>query len=91
MILCGGARPQLPAPFSEGAFYLPTIIAGLPPTARCAREEIFGPVITVHKFESELEVVAYANNTKYGLSFSSINHHDYHAYLAPLTAQLSLV
>jgi len=70
-ILCGGKRPDsLPAPFNEGAFYEPTIIAGLPPSSRVSREEIFGPVITIHPFRSEEEVVREINSTTYGLAGS---------------------
>ena len=39
-ILCGGKRPNLPAPFDAGAFIEPTIIAGLPSTHACSVEEI---------------------------------------------------
>ena len=54
-ILCGGGRPTgLLPPFDAGAFVLPTVIAGLSPRARTATEEIFGPVITVHPFDTEV-------------------------------------
>eukprot|EP00455_Lapot_gusevi_P034966 TRINITY_DN3869_c0_g1_i12.p1 TRINITY_DN3869_c0_g1~~TRINITY_DN3869_c0_g1_i12.p1 ORF type:complete len:483 (+),score=155.01 TRINITY_DN3869_c0_g1_i12:64-1512(+) len=69
-ILCGGDRPQLEAPYDAGAFYLPTIIAGLSPESRCSREEIFGPVLVVHPFETEADVIRLANNTRYGLAGS---------------------
>ena len=69
-ILCGGRRPELPAPFDAGAFYLPTIVADLPPSARCSQEEIFGPVVTVHAFDTEEEALAIANGTRYGLAGS---------------------
>jgi aminomuconate-semialdehyde/2-hydroxymuconate-6-semialdehyde dehydrogenase len=39
-------------------------------SARIAQEEIFGPVVTVVPFETETEVIAAANGTKYGLSAS---------------------
>ncbi|MEC9072685.1 MAG: aldehyde dehydrogenase family protein, partial [Myxococcota bacterium] len=50
-ILCGGKRPDLPAPFDQGAFLEPTVIDGLDIDARAATEEIFGPVVTVHPFD----------------------------------------
>ncbi|KAJ3068462.1 Aldehyde dehydrogenase 8 member A1 [Podochytrium sp. JEL0797] len=53
----------------EGGFYMrPTILTGLKPTSRCAQEEIFGPVVVVIPFDTEEEVVGYANGTVYGLS-----------------------
>lgn len=70
-ILCGGERPTtLPAPFDQGAFYPPTIIAGAAITHPCSVEEIFGPVLMVHAFDTQAEVVAAANNTDYGLAGS---------------------
>lgn len=69
-VLCGGKRPSLPPPFDAGAFYEPTLLACLPATHACSVEEIFGPVATLHRFHTEEEVVAFANNTKYGLAGS---------------------
>ena len=46
------------------------MLAGLPPSSRTATEEIFGPVVTVHPFESEDEAVSMANLTEYGLAGS---------------------
>lgn len=69
-ILCGGDRPRLPAPLDQGAFLRPAVIGGLPSTCRTATEEIFGPVVTVHPFDSEAEALAQANDVRYGLSAS---------------------
>ena len=69
-LLCGGGRPELPAPFDEGYFLEPTVIAGLPSSCRTATEEIFGPVVSVHAFEDEDEAIAMANEVRYGLSAS---------------------
>jgi aminomuconate-semialdehyde/2-hydroxymuconate-6-semialdehyde dehydrogenase len=52
----------------EGWFVDPTIIVDAPPAARVCREEIFGPVVVVRPFDTEEEVVAIANDTKYGLN-----------------------
>ena len=46
----------------------PTIVVDAPKTARAYREEIFGPVVMVNKFETEEEVVHAANDTRYGLN-----------------------
>ncbi|MHC4472374.1 MAG: aldehyde dehydrogenase [Planctomycetota bacterium] len=69
-ILCGGGRPKLPESLESGAFLEPAVISGLPATCRTATEEIFGPVVTVHPFDSEEEAVGMANGVRYGLSAS---------------------
>ena len=66
-ILCGGARPD-DAALQTGAYYLPTIIAGLKNTAQTCREEIFGPVLVVMPFDDEADVIAQANDNDYGLA-----------------------
>ena len=43
---------------------------GLPETARCVQEEIFGPVCHIAPFDDEDEVIEMANNTRYGLAAS---------------------
>jgi aminomuconate-semialdehyde/2-hydroxymuconate-6-semialdehyde dehydrogenase len=45
-------------------------VTGLAPSCRTSQEEIFGPVVTVHPFDSEEEAVALANGVKYGLAAS---------------------
>ncbi|KAA3605560.1 MAG: aldehyde dehydrogenase family protein [Planctomycetota bacterium] len=69
-ILCGGQRPTLPEPWDQGFFLQPTVIAGLSPSCRTATEEIFGPVVSLHPFETEEEALAIANGVPYGLSAS---------------------
>jgi len=48
----------------------PVIVEGLSPDSRCSTEEIFGPVVTLHKFTKEDEVLEMVNNTRYGLAGS---------------------
>lgn len=67
-VLTGGDRPALAPEFAGGYWLNATVIAGLPLTSRVQREEIFGPVVTVSKFETEDEVVAWANGVEYGLA-----------------------
>ena len=55
--------PQL-----KGWYIQPTIIEGLPYDCRTNQEEIFGPVVTIMPFDTEDEVLAYANSVRYGLS-----------------------
>jgi acyl-CoA reductase-like NAD-dependent aldehyde dehydrogenase len=50
-----------------GAFYPPTVIAGLGNDATVAQEEIFGPVVTVIPFEDERDAIRIANDVRYGL------------------------
>lgn len=66
-VLTGGARPG-DAALAEGAYYPPTIIAGLSNSARICREEIFGPVLVVMPFDGEEDVIAMANDNDYGLA-----------------------
>lgn len=68
-ILTGG-HPCLPKEFEHGNWLAPTVISGVATDARCTTEEIFGPVVTIHRFESEEEAIAIANNTRYGLAGS---------------------
>jgi len=69
-VRCGGRRPALPAPFDQGAFLQPAVITGLAPGCRTSTEEIFGPVVTVHPFDTEDEAIAIANGVRYGLAAS---------------------
>jgi acyl-CoA reductase-like NAD-dependent aldehyde dehydrogenase len=50
-----------------GAFYLPTVLAGVDNSMTVAQEEIFGPVVTVIPFEDEKDAIRIANDTRYGL------------------------
>ncbi|MGE8125362.1 aldehyde dehydrogenase family protein [Methylobacterium sp. NPDC080182] len=66
-IATGGACPA--ALRDTGGFYYgPTIVDGVAPDAAIAREEVFGPVLTVLPFDGEDEAVALANGTPYGLA-----------------------
>ena len=69
-VATGGARPNLGEPFSNGAFLEPTVITGLAIDSRTATEEIFGPVVSVHRFSDEAEAIEQANGVKYGLAAS---------------------
>lgn len=58
----------LPEGLNRGYFVRPTIFANVRPDMRIAREEIFGPVLSILPYASEEEVVRMANDTVYGLS-----------------------
>jgi aldehyde dehydrogenase (NAD+) len=62
---CGGGRP---ADRDTGFFIEPTVIAGLDNSAKVAREEIFGPVLTVIAHDGDDDAVRIANDSPYGLS-----------------------
>jgi aldehyde dehydrogenase (NAD+) len=64
---CGGGRP---ADKTVGFFIEPTLITGLTNDARVAREEIFGPVLTVIPHDGDDDAVRIANDSPYGLSGS---------------------
>ena len=49
-------------------FYAPTVISGATPEMLCSKEETFGPVAPVFRFETEAEAIALANNTEFGLA-----------------------
>lgn len=68
-LLCGGRRGT-GTRLSKGWFYRPTIFAGVRPSHRIAREEIFGPVLSVIRFGRFDEAVRINNGVKYGLSSS---------------------
>jgi aminomuconate-semialdehyde/2-hydroxymuconate-6-semialdehyde dehydrogenase len=67
-ILTGGKRIMLKGRCEGGYFIEPTVITGLGYQCRTNQEEIFGPVVTIMPFNTEDEVLEYANSTTYGLS-----------------------
>lgn len=69
-LVTGGGIPNFGNSQDNGFYVQPTIYTGLSESARCVREEIFGPVCHVTPFDSEEEVVNMANDTKYGLAAS---------------------
>jgi aminomuconate-semialdehyde/2-hydroxymuconate-6-semialdehyde dehydrogenase len=71
-IECGGEwPPEVTDPALRGGYYVaPTVVSGLSWSARVAQEEIFGPVVTIHPFKDEDEVVGAANSVEYGLAGS---------------------
>ncbi len=66
-LACGG-RALLDGPHKKGWFYAPTIFSEVLPGMTIAREEIFGPVLSVLKASDIDEAVRILNNTVYGLS-----------------------
>lgn len=68
-VLTGG-YPCLPDSLAGGNWIAPTVVSGLKTDSRCSTEEIFGPVVTVHRFHDDEESARIANNTRYGLAGS---------------------
>ena len=62
-VLLGGERSSL-----GGTFYEPTVLTGVTKEMRITREETFGPVAPLYRFEDEADVVAQANDTEFGLA-----------------------
>ena len=67
-VVTGGGIPHMPPDLAGGSWIQPTIWTGLSDDARVVREEIFGPCCHVSPFDDEDEVIARANDTKYGLA-----------------------
>ena len=68
-IVAGGARANVPG-MPGGAFFQPTVMADVSQADECVQQEIFGPVLTVLPFDTEEQVLAMANDTRYGLAGS---------------------
>jgi succinate-semialdehyde dehydrogenase/glutarate-semialdehyde dehydrogenase len=62
IVIGGQRRPGM------GSFYMPTVLTGVKPDMLAMREETFGPVAPLVKFETEAEAVALANATEFGLA-----------------------
>ncbi|MGL5829061.1 MAG: gamma-aminobutyraldehyde dehydrogenase [Angustibacter sp.] len=67
-IVCGGSAPD--GPLAGGAYYMPTLIAGVTPQTAIWRDEVFGPVLAVTVFDADVEAIELANDTPYGLAAS---------------------
>ena len=64
-IITGGNEPDLP-----GSFIEPTVIANLEQDDEMIQNEIFGPVMTVQRFDDDAKAIEWANGTRYGLAAS---------------------
>lgn len=66
-IATGGTTADTNGELADGLFIQPTVLADVTPEMRVAREEIFGPVITILKYTDLDEAIDLANNTEFGL------------------------
>jgi aldehyde dehydrogenase (NAD+)/betaine-aldehyde dehydrogenase len=64
-LISGG---KVPTGFKSGYYYEPTILDCAEPVVACVQEEIFGPVLSVLKFETDAQALAMANDSEYGLA-----------------------
>jgi len=68
-LVTGGRRPTKP-PLDKGFFVLPTVFTNVTEDMTITLEEVFGPVVGIHKFAMDDEVLEAANNTPFGLCAS---------------------
>jgi acyl-CoA reductase-like NAD-dependent aldehyde dehydrogenase len=68
-LVVGGEAPDDPA-LADGAYLMPAVFDGVSNDMRIAKEEIFGPVVSIIPFDTEAEAIKLANATPYGLSGS---------------------
>jgi betaine-aldehyde dehydrogenase len=66
-VLCGGDVP-VGGHYDNGAYYLPTVLAGVTNDAWISREEVFGPVAVVLPFSDDSDLIAQANDNEFGLA-----------------------
>jgi betaine-aldehyde dehydrogenase len=66
-LVTGGGRPSDPA-LAKGLYIEPTVFADVTPTMTIAREEIFGPVVTIIPYQDDEDAIRIANDTEYGLA-----------------------
>ncbi|KAI9664442.1 MAG: hypothetical protein M1821_005888 [Bathelium mastoideum] len=69
-LVTGGKPPSGSADIEAGFFIEPTIFANVQPTMRIAKEEIFGPIMSVFRWNDEEELLKMVNSTQYGLTAS---------------------
>ncbi|KAG6378997.1 succinate-semialdehyde dehydrogenase [Boletus reticuloceps] len=67
-VLVGGHSPDLTQTKRIGSFYPPTVLSDVPTTAALNREETFGPIAALIKFDTEEQVIAMANDSDVGLA-----------------------
>jgi aldehyde dehydrogenase (NAD+) len=67
-VILGGSAPSLPKPLANGYFVEPTIFDSVEPDSSLAKEEIFGPVFALFRFQEEAKVLEAASSTRFGLA-----------------------
>ena len=67
-VVSGGRKPDLGPELADGYWVEPTVVLNVSSDMPICREEIFGPVVTVQRFETEAEAISMANGVDYGLA-----------------------
>ena len=66
--LLTGGHALTEGAYAHGTFFAPTVLGGVTPSMRIAREEVFGPVVSLIEFETFEDAIEIANSIDYGLS-----------------------
>jgi alpha-ketoglutaric semialdehyde dehydrogenase len=66
--LLTGGKPLTHGEYAKGTFFEPTVLGGVTPSMRIAREEVFGPVVSLIEFDTFEQAIEIANSIEYGLS-----------------------
>ncbi len=90
-VICGGQQIYPEGEHANGYYIQPTVIEGLAYDCRTNQEEIFGPVVTIMPFDTEEEVLKYANSTTYGLAASVWTQHLTRAHRVAANLQSGIV
>jgi acyl-CoA reductase-like NAD-dependent aldehyde dehydrogenase len=89
-LLCGG-EPATGGALQKGCFYKPTVFDGVKPSARIAREEIFGPVLSVLTVRDLDDAIRCLNDVEYGLSSSIYTKNVNNAFYAMQELETGIV
>ena len=89
-LLCGGVQPSDPR-LAAGLFVEPTVFADVTPAMRVAREEIFGPVLSILRWSDEADMLAAVNGVEYGLTCSIWTNDLSTAHRAAMAVQVGYV
>lgn len=90
-VICGGQQLHPEGDYANGYYITPTVIEGLSYNCRTNQEEIFGPVVSIMPFDTEEEVLKYANSTTYGLAASVWTQHLTRAHRVAANLQSGIV